>query len=229
MASQLTLYSHPLSSYCHKVLIALYELDLPFRHEMVNFGDPASREAFFALSPMGKIPVLRDESAKRTVPETSIMIEYLEQNYPGRKKLFPNDQKQLLDARYWDRFLDLYIHTPMQRIVAERLRPEGHKDPFGVDDAKATMQKAYKILDKHMEGRTWVASNEFSFADCAASPELFYSGIVVPFAESYPHISTYFERLLERPAFRRALKEAQPFFQYYPYREAMPKRFLEIN
>ena len=54
----LQLFSHPLSSYCHKVLIALYELDLPFEAKLVNLGDPQEREAFHALWPTGKIPLL---------------------------------------------------------------------------------------------------------------------------------------------------------------------------
>lgn len=224
----LTLYSHPLSSFCHKVLIALYECERPFTHEVVNFGDPVARDAFFALSPIGKIPVLRDETAKQTVPETTIMMEYLEQHYPTPRRLFPSDAKLLLNARYWDRFLDLYIHNGMQRIVADRLRSEDKKDPTSVDEAKALIHKAYDVLNRHMKDRIWVASDEFSFADCAASPALFYAGIIVPFTNTYPHVTAYFERLLERPAYRRVLKEAQPFFQYFPFKEAMPQRFLEI-
>ena len=87
----LQLYFHPLSSFSQKVLIALYENETPFEPQILNFGDENSRNAFLRIWPMGKFPVLVDKGRDWTVPETSIIIEYLEQHYPGKTKLVPAD------------------------------------------------------------------------------------------------------------------------------------------
>ena len=76
----LTLHFHPLSSYCHKALIALYENDTPFERRIINLIDPAEAAAFKSLWPCGQFPVLHDEG--RSSPESSIIIEYLDQLYP---------------------------------------------------------------------------------------------------------------------------------------------------
>ena len=85
----LQLYMHPLSSFCHKVLIALYENGTPFEPRLVKLDEEASREAFRKVWPILRFPVLRDELRGRTVPESSIIIEYLELHYPGRTALLP--------------------------------------------------------------------------------------------------------------------------------------------
>src|ERR1700709_2367347 len=117
----LTLCYHPLSSSCWKVLVALYENDTPFTPHSVNLGDAAERTALLKLWPIGKFPVLRDDAADRTIPETSIIIEYLDQQYPGQTRFIPADSKQALQTRLRDRFYDLYVHAPMQQIVGDRL------------------------------------------------------------------------------------------------------------
>jgi glutathione S-transferase len=74
----LILHYHPLASYCWKVLVALYEYDLPFEPRLVNLGDPQSRAEFAALWPIAKMPVLEDRDRGRVLPETSIIIGYLD-------------------------------------------------------------------------------------------------------------------------------------------------------
>ena len=135
----LTLYYHPLASFCWKVLIALYENDTPFKPHLVDLGDPASSAAFKAIWPIGKFPVLRDDARDRTIPETSIIIEYLAQYYPGGTELVPADADVARQTRLWDRFYDLYVSEPMQKVVGDRIRPVGTKDPFGVEAAKTTL------------------------------------------------------------------------------------------
>ena len=128
----LTLYYHPLSSFCWKALIALYENDTPFTAVVVNLGDPAERANFLKVWPVGKFPVVRDDARDRTVPESSIIIEYLARHYPGKTQLIP-DGGHPTELRKWDRVIDLHLHLSMQKIVGDRMRPEGSKDPFGVD------------------------------------------------------------------------------------------------
>ena len=222
----LTLYLHPLASFCHKVLLALYENGTPFTPYIVDLMNQDAKATYLDLWPIGKIPVLRDESRDRTIPETTIIIEYLDEHYPGLQPMFPRDATARLEARLWDRFFDSYVQVPMSKIVTDRLRAAGENDPRGVADARATLRTAYGMIETRMQGRTWILGDAFSIADCAAAPALFYAGIVEPFAPTYPQVAAYFERLLQRPSFARVLAEARPYFVYFPYKEAMPARFL---
>jgi glutathione S-transferase len=212
----LTLHYHPLSSFCWKVLIALYENDTPFTPNVVDLGNEAERAALLKLWPIGKFPVLRDDAKDRTIPETSIIIEYLDNQYPGRTRFIAADEKLALQTRLRDRFYDLYVHHPMQKIVGDRLRPEGQKDPHGVAEAKARLQSCYGMIDKDIGTRAWVMGDAFSLADCAAAPALFYANKVLPFGEGYKNLIAYFDRLTARPAFARVLREAEPYFAMFP-------------
>jgi glutathione S-transferase len=212
----LRLYFHPLSSFCHKALIALYENETPFERHIVDLGDETSRAAFLAVWPIGKFPVLRDERRDRTIPESSIIIEYLHQHYPGRTRLLPDDAEGALQVRLWDRFYDLDVNVPMQAIVADRLRPDDRKDAFGVEQARARLQTAYAVLEREMATKPWAAGDAFSMADCAAAPALFYADKVMPFGEAHANVARYFARLKQRPSYARALQEAEPYFHLFP-------------
>lgn len=221
-----TLYIHPLASFCHKVMIALEEAQLAYRPVTVDLGDPQSAQQVFAHWPVGKIPLLHDTARNRHVAETTIILEYLAEHEPSMRRLWPDDGDTLLDARLWDRFFDLYVQQPMQKIVVDRIRPDGGHDPYGVAEARETLRTAYGMIEKHMTGRHWAAGEDFSFADCAAFPGLFFAGIVEPFPASAAALGAYFERLLARPSVASVLAQAQPYFAMFPYRDAMPARFL---
>jgi glutathione S-transferase len=212
----LALYYHPLSSFCHKVLIALYEKDLAFNPHLVDLGDTEQRDAFRRLWPIGKFPVLEDGPRGETVPESTIIIEYLEQHYPGTTPMLPQNPELALRTRMLDRFIDLYIHLPMQRIVGDRLRPEENRDPYGVGEARQMLGTALGILDQDMRSRKWANDSDFSLADCAASPALFYADKVMPLASQHPNVAAYLERLMQRPSYARVLTEAQPYFHMFP-------------
>ena len=220
----LTLHYHPLSSYCWKVLIALYENGTPFEARNVNLGDPAERAAYAALWPTTKIPLLVD--GERVVPETSMQIEYLDRRHPGRVQLLPDDFDAQLEVRLWDRIFDLYVMDPMQRYIAQQLRPEAGRDERAQSASVDNLGMAYDLIEGRLGGRTWAAGNAFSMADCAAAPALFYAAVVRPFGPAHTRLNAYFERLLARPSVWRAIVEARPFFQYYPLRHALAPRFL---
>lgn len=222
----LLLYYHPLASFCHKVLVALYENGTPFEARHVDLADEKSSAELFAYWPVGKIPLLRDAARDRTVPETTIILEYLDRHHRGPVPLLPDDADAALEARLWDRFFDLYVAAPMQAIVAQHLRPVEQRDATAIEQAQASLEKAYAFADTRLAKRTWAAGEAFGMADCAAAPALFYAGIVVPFAERHPHLAAYFERLVARPSFARVLAEARPFFSMFPLRERIPPRFL---
>lgn len=222
----LTLYIHPLASFCHKVMIAFHENGVPFAQETVDLMDAGSAASHLARWPVGKIPVLYDDESKRVVPETSIIIEYVAERLGDPAGLLPADTETRLEARLWDRFFDLYVSQPMQKIVTDRIRPEGGSDPVGVAEARRTLDTAYAMIEERMAGRTFACGEGFTIADCAAFPGLFFAGIVHPFPSQAASLAAYFERLLARPSVQATLAQARPWFSMFPYRDAMPDRFL---
>ena len=211
----LILYYHPLSSFCWKVLTALYEYEIPFEPRLINLGDPASRAELERHWPFNKFPVIEDTAAKRVLPESSIIIEYLGLS-SGKTGLLPRDPEQALPVRLADRFYDLQVHMPMQRVVFDRLRPAGKQDPLGVEQARATLKIAYGLIERDAASRAWAAGDTFSMADCAAAPALYYADRVQPLRSEYPHAAAYLRRLEERPSFARVLREAEPYFAMFP-------------
>lgn len=220
----LTFHYHPLASFCWKVSIALYEMAIPFTPKIVDLGGEASRADFLALWPVGKIPVLRDEAAGRTIPETSIIIEYCERYRGAAPGMLPAEPEANLETRLWDRFFDNYVQVPMQKMVSERLRPAGRTDPHGAEEAHATLETAYAMIDRQLAAHGWATGESFTMADCAAAPALFYAGIVHPFG-GHKATAAYFERLYARPSVRRTIDEARPWFKNFPMYEDMPARF----
>ena len=212
----LTLHYHPLSSYSWKALIPLHEHATPFERVIVDYGDPASRDAHFALWPIGKIPVLHDAARGETVPEASVIIDYLDRHYPGPATLVPADPDQAWRARLWDRFFDLHVHTHVQKIVGDRIRPAGRQDPHGVADARAQLTAALGYLETQAPARTWFLGEAFGLVDCAAMPALYYADRVQPFGTGQGAVRAYLDRLMARPSAARVIKEAEPYFSMFP-------------
>jgi glutathione S-transferase len=212
----LNLYFHPLSSFCQKVLIALYENETPFEPHIVDLSDPIATAEFKKVWPIGKFPVLRDDAMDRTVPESSIIIEYLDRHYPGGTRFLPADPDLARQTRMRDRFFDLYLQLPMQKIVGDRIRPPGKSDPFGVEQAKAQLQTALGMVDGDMATKTWAMGDAFGMADCAAAPALYYANLVTPFGTTHENAAAYLDRLMRRPSFARAVKEAEPYRKLFP-------------
>jgi glutathione S-transferase len=210
----LELYAHPFSSYCQKVLIALYENGIPFEWRLLTPDDAVTDAEFTALWPIRRFPLLRD--GERTVLESSIIIEYLDRHYPGSAALIPADADTALEARAMDRFFDNYVQTPQQKIVADSLRPAADRDPYGVREARARLDTAYAWFDRKLAGRHWATGGDFSLADCAAAPALFYADWTHPIPPGCANVLAYRQRLLARPSFARAVDEARPYRSYFP-------------
>lgn len=206
------LYAHPFSSYSQKVLVALYENQTPFDYR--NLEEAQANAELTALWPMRRFPVLVDGDC--TVIEATCVVEYLDLRYPGPVRLIPNDRDTSLEARMLDRFFDNYISTPQQKVVFDRLRPEAIRDPYGVNEARAMLETAYAWLDRRMATREWAVGADFTLADCAAAPFLFYADWTHPIDAGFAHVRAYRERLLARPSFKRAVDEARPYRAYFP-------------
>ncbi|MDP1841038.1 MAG: glutathione S-transferase family protein [Reyranella sp.] len=208
----LVLHAHPFSSYCQKVLIALYENDTPFTLRLLADADSFAELA--RLWPLRLMPVLTD--GDDVVREASIIVEHLSLHHPGPVRLIPSDPKAALEVRFLDRLFDNYVMTPMQKIVADVLRDPGERDPKGVADAKARLDASYEWLDGALKGRPWAAGEAFTLADCAAAPSLFYADWVHPIPERFGTLRAYRTRLLKRPSFARAVEEARPYRSFFP-------------
>ena len=212
----LTLHYHPLSSYSWKALIPLYESGAPFERVIVDYGDPASRDAHFALWPMGKIPVLHDAARGETVPEASVIIDYLDRYYPGPAPFTPADPDQAWRTRLWDRFFDLHVQGHVQKIVGDRIRPAGQQDSHGVADARTQLTAALACLENQARPGGWFFGDSFGLVDCAAAPALYYADRVQPFGAGQAAARAYLDRLMARPSVARVLTEAEPYFAMFP-------------
>ena len=166
--------------------------------------------------PIGKFPVLCDEAKARTIPESSMIIEYLARHYPGKTALVPEDADLAWETRLCDRFYDLYVNVPMQKIVTDRVRPAGRNDPHGVEEARSLLRTAYRLIDQEMETRTWAIGDAFSMADCAAAPAMYYANLVMPFRDTHRNAAAYLGRLMGRPSFARVVEEAKPYSALFP-------------
>lgn len=210
----LTLYAHPFSSYCQKVLIALYENETPFEFRMLSPDEPQNTEELARLWPFRRFPVLVD--GDRALSEASIIIEHLSLHQPGPVSLLPDDPRAALEVRFMDRFFDLYISTPQQKLVFDSLRPADQRDPYGVAEAEKMFDTAYQWLDEKMRDREWAAGEDFSLADCAAAPALFYADWTYPIDPGFANVHAYRQQLLQRPSFARAVDEARPYRPLFP-------------
>jgi glutathione S-transferase len=209
-----SLFAHPFASYCQKVLIALYENGTDFTYRKFGPEDPGAMTELAALWPLKKFPVLLDEG--QTYVESSVIIEHLAIRYPGAVELIPKDRRGALEVRMMDRFFDNYVMTPMQRIVADFMRATSDRDPRGIEEARSMLDSAYTWLDAVMAKRKWASGGDFSLADCAAAPSLFYSDWVHEIRDGLPHLRAYRQRLLARPSVARAVDEARPYRQFFP-------------
>ncbi len=208
----LTLYSHPFSSYCQKVLTALWENEIPFTYR--NLEEPGANEELAALWPLSRFPVLVDDG--RTVVESSIIIEHLQLKHLGKARLLPDDPAAALEVRFMDRFFDQYIMTEMQKPVAEALRTEDGRKDVAITEAAKALDTAYAWLEERLGGRAWAAGDSFTLADCAAAPSLFYADWVHQIGAEFPRLREYRAKLLARPSFARAVEEARPYRAYFP-------------
>ncbi|AWY39659.1 glutathione S-transferase family protein [Pseudomonas putida] len=217
----LTLYYHPLSSFCHKALIALYEHRIDCEKLLIDLSSETDRAELEALWPLIKFPVIRDHARQRTVAESSVIIEYLDHFHAGQHRLIPEDWDTALQVRLWDRFFDLHVQQPMQQIVADRI----HASAGDLSKQRAALLTAYGMLESQLDGAGWIASPDFSMADCSAVPALFYARTLVSIPDDCPRVHAYFERLIQRPSVQRVLDEARPWFAWYPFAEALEDRF----
>ena len=207
-------FGHPFSSYCQKAQIAFYENGIPFDYRLLEQSEPANGEAFARLWPIRKFPIIVENG--RTVLEATIIIEYLAVHHPGPVKLIPTDPDAAIEARMLDRFFDNYVMTPQGKCVFNAMRSEADRDPYGVAGARAMLETSYAWLDERMATRTWAIGEDFTLADCAAAPSLFYADWTHAIPETHKNLHAYRARLLKRPSVARAVDGGRPYRHYFP-------------
>jgi glutathione S-transferase len=208
------LFGHPFSSYTWKALIAFYENDTPFEFRMVGPDHTENGAELSRRSAVGKFPLLVDGDA--AVFEATAIIEYLDAAHPGPVALIPADRKAAVNVRMMDRVFDNYVMNAMTVMVGNALRPEEHRDLFGVERARADLDRIYAWLDGELASRDWACGANFTLADCAAAPSLFYADWVHPIPDQHTTLKAYRARLVGRPSVARCIDEARPYRGYFP-------------
>ncbi len=210
----LELYGHPFSSYSWKALIPLYENATPFTFRSLDPAFPDNGPAFAALWPVGKFPLLVDDGVP--VVESSTIIEYLDLHHPGRVRFIPEDRVAALEARMLDRVFDNHVMGMMQRAVFDAMLPDARRDPAIMATVGPALDTVYGWLDQRLAGRHWAAGADFTLADCAGAPSLFYADWVHPIADRFATLKGYRARVLAHPSVARCIEEARPYRHYFP-------------
>ena len=210
----LVLYGHLFSSYTQNVLIALYENATPFEFRGIGQESPQHVAEWLRRWPLRKFPLLVD--GERSIVETSIIIEYLQLAHPGPLRLLPDDPMAALDVRFLDRFFDLHVMNAAQYAVDGALTGDPIKRRDGQAIADEKLARAYVWLEAHLAGKTWAAGTDFTLADCAAAPALFYADWTYRIADTFPTLRAYRTRLLARPSFARAVDDARVYRPLFP-------------
>lgn len=194
--------------------MALYENNTPFEFRELGPDHPKNLEEWMRRWPIRKFPLLLDGTNE--LIETSIIIEYLQLRHPGAVQFIPSHEMEALEVRFIDRFFDLHIMNAAQHAVDGALTGVEARKVEGIAKSKDLLERAYGWAEQRLKGRTWAAGENFSLADCAAAPSLFYSDWIHPIAESYPTLRGYRARLLARPAFARCVEEGRYFRKHFP-------------
>ena len=208
----LQLFSHPFSSYCQKVLVALWENDVPFTYRNLEDSEAAAERA--SLWPLGRFPVLLDDG--ETIAESSIIIEHLDIHHTGPVRLIPEDKRAALEVRFMDRFFDNYVMDAMSKPVFEAIKGEAGRKDLAMAEAQQALDTAYAWLENRLKDRVWAAGDDFTMADCAAAPSLFYADWVHEISPRFGRLRDYRTQLLARPSFARAVEEGRPYRSYFP-------------
>jgi glutathione S-transferase len=205
------LYYNPLSTYSQKVMIAFNEKGIAYQPEVVNLMSPEGCAAYAKINPLGKVPFLKP-SEDWQVPESTSIIEYLEDTFPKAPHLIPPAGGEAArQVRFMDRMADLYLNEPVVELLFQKL---GFRRQ---DEDKATRAHKYVSLtyghyDSRLAKQPWLCGDSFTMADCAAVPPLFYAQVVMPF-DKYPNITGYWQRAQQRPSYAKVMAEFEPVWR----------------
>ena len=213
----LTVYGSGLSPYTRKVLACLLEKDTEHVNEPVNpFGAP---DWFAKISPLGKIPVLRDTSvdADATLPDSSIISAYLESKYP-EPQLYPSDPFDRARAQWYEEYSDTALSETIglpffYALVVRRLMGKEADRETAEDSLKNKMPPRFAYLDKELAGKDYLVGGAMSIADIAVASQLanFQLAGGSLDVERYPNLTSMVERVHGRPSFQQLITAGRVF------------------
>jgi len=191
----------------HKVHVMLEECGLEYRAIPVNIGagDQFAPE-FLAISPNNKIPAIVDPDGPDGQPislfESGAILLYLAAK-TGR--FLPTDLRARYRVLEWLMFQMGSVGPMLGQTHHFRLyAPE--KLPYAIARYSNEAKRIYGVLDKRLEGREWVASDDYSIADIAIFPWLrSWQNQGIDWAD-FPHLKRWFDRVAARPAVQRGVE-----------------------
>jgi glutathione S-transferase len=179
-------------------------LDLPLTIETIDFSSKfRNSEGWRALSPTGKVPVLRDGF---TMFESGAMLQYLLDAY-GSGRLQPAAGTQAAAMfQQWSWFAEATFARPLGDIAQHTVvRPEAQRIPAVVDDARQRASICLQALEVGMGTGPYLLGNAFSAADVNMGYSLVLAerfGLIGP---GLSRVVAYFDVLKTRPQFVKAL------------------------
>ncbi|TDR32799.1 glutathione S-transferase family protein [Hydromonas duriensis] len=205
------LYYVVASTYSQKALLALYEKNIAFEPSVVDLASEAGRAAYKEVYPMCKVPLLVAENS--FIPESSIIVEYLEDEFANQGTcLIPTDKTLARRTRFKDRMIDLYVNNPIVAIFLDSRKPEDKRNPEAVAQAKNTLMSSLAHFEKELGQQSYMNGDVFTMADCAMFGPLFYAK-QMGFVNESPNLQAYFERMMARPSVQKLMGELIPFLE----------------
>ena len=185
----LTLYDAPRCPYCARARIALAEKGLEYEVLEVDLND---RPAWiYEKNSTGRVPVIEEDAW--ILPESSVILEYLEERYP-EPALLPPDPADRALARVW-----ILRH--------DELTPPYYALRRGEDGAAERFDEQLAKLDDALSPRSWLTGAEYGLADIAYVPWVLRARDMLGVSlDAYPALRAWLERLEERPAIAREVE-----------------------
>lgn len=213
-------YHHPISTYSLKAHAALLEKEIEFEAIIVNLGDASAHEEYRQIYPLGKVPVL-EQADGHLIPESTIIIEYLNDRYTEGQRLIPEDPELARQVRLHDRQFDLYLNDPRVSLIFENMKPKEKRDEKRIAKWARYIELSHQQLGEAIADKEWIVGEEFTMADLAAAAGLMYAQTAMPF-DDYPAVGAYWERLQKRPSIAKVLEETWPAFERFKQASQAP-------
>ncbi|ABM01751.1 glutathione S-transferase family protein [Shewanella amazonensis] len=163
------LFYHPLSRYSQKVLLGLYEKQVNFYPRVTELRDPIQRQTFSKIYPPCKLPLLKCSDGS-LLPESTIIIEYLDQHIPGGTRLLPKDSADCLRVRLWDRIIDNDISNQLFLLEQQLSMAPEHRNELAMAQVKQRLLQVLASIDDELANSHWLVGDGFTLADCALVP-----------------------------------------------------------
>ena len=193
----ITLYYHPLSTYSRRVLIAFAEKKIPHELVVVDIAARRHREKpYLSLNPYGRVPTLVEDGF--VLFESTAILNYLEATRPT-PPLVPADARGRALVDMHMRLCDLQLTRQAGTIIfPKRFLPKERWNTSAMAEAKREIEKHLAILDKYLDGKTFLVAEQFSLADVCYVPFLEF----MPLMEIAPPsaVAAWSQRLLRRPS-----------------------------